>query len=108
MGARPTVAQPHLPWILRIARDRSSRYGFDPGVRGVRGAAPPAGSSGGSPRNRMRRRTLITALAATAAFGAAATPAQAALRRVQVTLVTGQQLTLAVHLPPGTHVAQVT
>ena len=47
----------------------------------------------------MRRRTLITALAATAAFGAATAPAHAELRRVKVTLVTGQQLTLAVNVP---------
>ena len=55
----------------------------------------------------MRRRTLITALAATAAFGAATAPAHAELRRVKVTLVTGQQLTLAVDVPPGTPVDQV-
>src|SRR4051812_15163656 len=55
----------------------------------------------------MRRRNLITALAATAAFGAAAAPAHAELRRVKVTLVTGQQLTLAVDVPPGTPVDQV-
>src|SRR5690349_15592881 len=55
----------------------------------------------------MRRRTLITALAATAAFGAAAAPAHAELRRVKVTLVTGQQLTLAVDVPSGTPVDQM-
>ena len=55
----------------------------------------------------MRRRKLITALAATAVFGAAASPVHAELRRVKVTLVTGQQLTLAVDVPPGTPIDQV-
>jgi hypothetical protein len=55
----------------------------------------------------MRRRNLITALVATSALGAGATPAHAELRNLRVTLVDGQQLTLAVDVPPGTPVDQV-
>jgi hypothetical protein len=73
----------------------------------VRGGASPKRLLGGNPHNGMRRRNLITALAATAAFGAVASPAQAELRRVKVTLVTGQQITLAVDVPAGTPVDQV-
>ena len=55
----------------------------------------------------MRRRKLVIALGAAAVFGAAAVPASAELRRVAVTLVTGQTVEVTVDVPPGTSVQSV-
>ena len=56
----------------------------------------------------MTRRTLLTAIAAAALYAVVlVTSASAALHRVQVTLVTGQTLTMTVDVPPGTPVEQV-
>ena len=56
----------------------------------------------------MTRRKLLTAIAAAALYAVVlVTSASAALHRVQVTLVTGQTLTMTVDVPPGTPVEQV-
>jgi murein DD-endopeptidase MepM/ murein hydrolase activator NlpD len=54
------------------------------------------------------RRSLCIALTAAALYaGVLVSAASAELHRVRVTLVTGQQLTLTVDVPPGTPVSQV-
>ena len=55
----------------------------------------------------MRRRKLVIALGAAALFGVAAVPASAELRRVAVTLVTGQTVEVTVDVPPGASVQSV-
>ena len=56
----------------------------------------------------MTRRTLLTAIAAAALYAVVlVTSASAALHRVQITLVTGQTITMTVDVPPGTPVEQV-
>jgi hypothetical protein len=55
----------------------------------------------------MRRRQLVIALSAAALFGLAAVPASAELRRVAVTLVTGQTVEVTVDVPPGASVQSV-
>jgi murein DD-endopeptidase MepM/ murein hydrolase activator NlpD len=56
----------------------------------------------------MNSRKLLIAIVATALYAVVlVTSASAALHRVQVTLVTGQTLTLTVDVPPGTPVQQV-
>src|ERR671914_2871152 len=56
----------------------------------------------------MTSRKLLIAIVATALYAVVlVTSASAALHRVQVTLVTGQTLTLTVDVPPGTPVQQV-
>jgi murein DD-endopeptidase MepM/ murein hydrolase activator NlpD len=56
----------------------------------------------------MTSRKLLIAIAATALYAVIlVTSASAAQHRVQVTLVTGQTLTLTVDVPPGTPVQQV-
>jgi murein DD-endopeptidase MepM/ murein hydrolase activator NlpD len=60
----------------------------------------------------MNTRKLTVALAtagiATAGFGAAVLPADAQLRTFQVTLATGQTVTVTVDVPPGTPVSAIT
>src|SRR4051812_35508762 len=54
------------------------------------------------------RRPLAIALAASAFYaGIFVTAAQAEMHYVRVTLVTGQQLTITVEVPPGTPVGQI-
>jgi Transglycosylase SLT domain/Peptidase family M23 len=55
----------------------------------------------------MRRRKLVITLAAAAMFGFLVVPASAELHRVTVTLVTGQQLTMTVDVPPGATVETI-
>jgi murein DD-endopeptidase MepM/ murein hydrolase activator NlpD len=56
----------------------------------------------------MTSRKLLIAIAATALYAVVlVTSASAALHRVQVTLVTGQTLTMTVDVPPGTPVQQL-
>jgi hypothetical protein len=56
----------------------------------------------------MTHRKLLIALAAAALYAVVlVTSASAALHRVQVTLVTGQTMTLTVDVPPGTPVQQL-
>jgi hypothetical protein len=55
----------------------------------------------------MRRRKLVIALAAAALFGMLVVPAAAELRRVSVMLVTGETLTMAVDVPPGSSVQSI-
>ena len=56
----------------------------------------------------MRRRKLGITLAAAALFGVLlAVPASAELRRVSVTLVTGQTITTTVDVPPGASVQSI-
>jgi murein DD-endopeptidase MepM/ murein hydrolase activator NlpD len=56
----------------------------------------------------MTRRKLLIAIAAAALYAVVlVTSASAALHRVQVTLVTGQTLTMTVDVPPGTSVQQL-
>ena len=59
----------------------------------------------------MNTRKLTVALAtagiATAGFGAAVLPANAELRTFQLTLATGQTVTVTVDVPPGTPLEQI-
>jgi len=55
----------------------------------------------------MRRRKPVIALAAAAVFGLLVVPASAELHRVTVTLVTGEQQTMTVDVPPGSTVQSI-
>jgi hypothetical protein len=55
----------------------------------------------------MRRRKLVITLAAAAMFGLLVVPASAELHRVTVTLVTGEEVTMTVDIPPGATVETI-
>jgi hypothetical protein len=56
----------------------------------------------------MRRRKLVIGLAAAALFGVLVVPASAELRRVSITLVTGETIERVIDVPPGSSVESVT
>src|ERR1051325_2144345 len=78
-------------------------------TRGDRGMSRPCRGRGRGPVPGMRSRKLLgIALAASALYaGVLVASASAELHRVQVTLVTGQVLTVTVDVPAGTPVTQV-
>src|SRR5215213_2075170 len=61
----------------------------------------------GARTTQMRRRKPVIALAAAAVFGLLVVPASAELHRVTVTLVTGEQQTMTVDVPPGSTVQSI-
>src|SRR5438093_3240352 len=95
------VRQPEAETGGIAANDRKTRHDLALNVTG--GCRPPDACLSGP----MTNRPIAIALAASALYsGVLVATAHAEMHYVRVTLVTGQQLTVTVEVPPGTPASQ--